>query len=319
MNFWKKLWTSVLLVVLTTTASAAFGSNEPISPIPQYKKDNPDLWALGRLLFHERRFSYDNSISCASCHNLSANGADDKRFSVGVNNQVSEFNTPTVFNAVYNFRQFWDGRVKTLVEQVDGPVHDPDEFNSNWAEVVSKLAADQAISDRFEAVFHRPVDALGLAEALAEFESSLVTPDSPFDRYLKGDDNAISDEAKEGYDLFKSYACVSCHNGVNVGGNMYQKLGIFKTMFDENNPPLKRDFGRFNATGKEEDKFVFKVPSLRNVALTPPYFHNGQISSLHEAVKLMGQYQLGVELDPIDIELIVAFLTTLTGEQLRDL
>jgi len=303
-----------LVLVVGTVQCASAQIQEPISPIPIIEIENQDLWALGRLLFHDRRLSKDDSLACVSCHDLASNGADTLALSLGVDGREAELNTPTVFNATYNFRQFWDGRAATLTDQASGPVYNPNEMDSNWVDIIKKLSVDPIFTQRFLSVFNRPLDKNGLIEAIAAFGVTLTTPGAPFDLYLQGDKQAVSEGVIKGYQLFKEFGCVSCHQGINVGGNMYQKLGVFEDYFASIDHIEKRDYGRFNVTNNPEDKFVFKVPSLRNVALTAPYFHHGQVETLEEAVKLMAAYQLGVDINEEEIGYIVDFLQSLTGE-----
>lgn len=287
---------------------------EPIRPIPLTVSVNPHKAALGKKLFHEPRLSGDNSVSCASCHDLALGGTDQRKRSIGVNGAMGIINTPTVFNSAGNFRQFWDGRAATLEEQVEGPIHERIEMGSSWQKVIPALRAIPEYAEAFKALYPDGIQPATVKDAIAEFERTLTTPNSRFDKFLRGDDNALTADEKEGYRKFKSYGCVSCHQGVNVGGNMFATLGAMDDYFQERGEVTKSDFGRFNVTGKEEDRFVFKVPSLRNVALTPPYFHDGSAKTLERAVVIMGRYQLGRHIPREEVDLIVKFLETLTGD-----
>ncbi len=288
--------------------------DEPILPIPTPHIENPELVKLGERLFHDARLSADNTISCASCHSMISGGVDRKVVSTGVKGRQGEINAPSVFNCVLHFRQFWNGRALNLLEQVDGPVANPKEMDSNWRQVVDKLKQDTVLRKLFTNLFEDGLTANNIKQAIVAYEASLLTPDSPFDRYLKGEKNAISEEALQGYRLFKQFGCVSCHQGMAVGGNMFQKLGVMTPFFDDKDKLSPADLGRYNLTGLERDRFVFKVPSLRNVALTWPYLHNGSAKTLNEAVKIMMIHQLGMEPKEQDIQLIVKFLQSLTGE-----
>ena len=237
--------------------------------------------------------------------------------SVGINGQQGNINAPTVFNASYNFRQFWDGRAETLEEQIDGPTHAAAEMGSNWAEIIAKLRQAPEYVTAFAKLYPEGIQAQTIRDAIATFERSLTTPDSRFDQYLKGNQNALSPAEKEGYQIFKSYGCISCHQGVSMGGNMYQKFGVMGDYFKDRGKLTEADYGRYNVTKNEADKFIFKVPSLRNVALTSPYFHDGSAKRLEDAVIVMGRYQLGRELAPTEIAALVKFLQTLTGEYKR--
>ena len=287
---------------------------EPISPLPRTIELDTRKVELGRRLFQDKRFSADNSVSCASCHNVRQNGADTKVRSTGVRGALGDLNAPTVFNSGLSFRQFWDGRAETLEDQIDEPIRHPAEMASDWPQILNKLQADPEYVAAFSSIYATKVDRRGIKDAIATFERSLITPDSRFDRYLRGDSQALTAEEKEGYRLFKDSGCSSCHQGVLVGGNMFEKLGIVRDYFAERGHITKFDFGRFNSTGVEENRFEFKVPSLRNVALTAPYFHDGSARSLDEAVRVMARYQLGRELTATELHRIVQFLETLTGK-----
>jgi cytochrome c peroxidase len=288
--------------------------HEPIKPIPLAVSLDARKVALGRMLFHEPMLSHDNTLSCASCHDLRKGGADRRIHSIGIHQAEGSINTPTVFNIGGNFKQFWDGRAATLEEQLDGPIQSPSEMGSTWDEVVGKLRAAPAYAGPFNEIYPDGIQAKNIKDALAQFERSLITPNSRFDKFLRGDDAALSADEKEGYRKFKSYGCTSCHQGVNVGGNMFETMGAMADYFANRSGATKADNGRFNVTGREEDRHVFKVPALRNVALTGPYLHDGSASTLEMAVSAMGRYQLGQRLPEKDVEQIVQFLKTLTGE-----
>ncbi len=289
-------------------------SLEPITPIFSYPGLDSRKVALGEKLFHETQLSHNNQISCASCHNLQQGGTDQLPHSVGINGQISFMNSPTVFNSGLNFKQFWDGRAATLEKQIDGPVLNPQEMGSTWTEVIAKLRTDQQYNQSFRQIYNSDIQPEMIKDAIATFERSLNTPNSRFDRLLKGEKLAITAAEKAGYALFKSYGCVACHQGVNMGGNMFQSMGVMADYFANRGHINQADYGRFNLTKDPRDRYVFKVPSLRNIALTAPYFHDGQIQTLPEAVKLMGKYQLGIDIPSQDVVLIWQFLQTLTGE-----
>jgi len=278
-----------------------------IKPIPQKIEVNEAKAALGKKLFFDPALSRDNSVSCATCHDLANGGDDGQKVSFGVNGMKGEVNAPTVYNAVFNFRQFWDGRAKDLKEQALGPIVNPVEMNQKFEILIPKLQKEPYYRRMFGELYPDGVTKENLADALAAYEKTLITPNAPFDRYLEGDTHAISEKAKEGYRLFKSKGCIICHNGMNIGGNLYNRFGVYE---DANST----DLGRFNITGREEDKYVFKVPSLRNVALTSPYMHDGRFETLREAVAFMTQYQLGRFMQDDEIDAIVAFLKTLSGQ-----
>jgi len=280
---------------------------EMVKPIPLKVNVNWQKAALGEKLFHDPILSRDNTVSCANCHNLVDGGDDGLPASVGIGGIIGNMNSPTVYNAVFNFRQFWDGSAKDLAEQVYGSVENPMEMGETMAHVAQKLKAHRWYNRRFEQLYDEGVTPETIADAIATYEATLITPNAPFDRYLRGDEDAISEKAKEGFRLFKYKGCVICHNGVNIGGNLYGKFGIY----DE---PKSRDLGRYRLTHKASDKYVFKVPTLRNVSKTAPYLHDGRTDSLAETVKLMTQLQLGRFMSDTEIEAIVAFLKSLDGE-----
>lgn len=307
---------AMVILLFSGTVAYAQSSAEPLLPVQVPKSLDKAKVALGRSLFHDPRLSKDNSISCASCHNLAQGGADNKARSLGVGRKEGDINTPTVFNSSLNFRQYWDGRSPSLEDQVIGPIHNPVEMASSWAEVLPKLQADSQLSAQFQAIYNTPPTASAIQDAIAEFERSLITP-SRVDRWLQGDATALDARARAGYYLFKRHGCVACHQGVNVGGNLYQRFGLMQDYFANKTRIEPADLGRFNVTGREEDRYVFKVPGLRNVALTAPYFHDGSALTLEDAVAQMGLYQLGVALPKDEVEAIVSFLRALTGEQLE--
>jgi cytochrome c peroxidase len=286
---------------------------EPISPIPRSVQLDGRKVALGKRLFADVRLSRDDSLACSSCHDLAKGGADGQKTSIGVGGQRADRNAPTVFNAVFNFRQFWDGRAATLEDQVDGPVSNPKEMASSWSAIMPKLAEDREYRAAFERIYGA-MEPAQVRNAIAEYERSLLTPGSRFDLYLQGDRTALTDGERDGYQLFKSYGCIACHQGVNVGGNLYQRLGALQAFREGSSGVDPADVGRMAITRKREDLLVFKVPGLRNVALTAPYFHDGSVEKLEQAVVLMGQYQLGVAIPRDDVALIVQFLHTLTGK-----
>jgi cytochrome c peroxidase len=295
----------LILVVLTlcaagwSTAQAPApqprADQEPITPIPLPPVHDPRQVAFGDRLFHDPRLSHDNTRSCNSCHDTSTNGA-----SVSPPDSTAgaiELNIPTVFNAALSFRLKWEGDLRTLEGQIEQSLRKPQIMGSSVEEALHKLQADPDVAHQFREAYGREADAAGLVGAIAAYERTLLTPGSRFDRWLGGDANAITAEEFAGYQLFKSLGCVSCHQGVNVGGNMYQRHGIFH--------PL--------ASPKPE---IVRVPSLRNVAVTPPYFHDGSAATLSQAVQEMGYAQLDRKLTDDQTKAIVAFLSTLTGTYL---
>lgn len=289
-------------------------ADSAIIPIPQSLALDGRKVLLGERLFQDTRLSKDNSLSCFSCHNLMQGGTIPLAKAIGMNNQVGERNAPTVFNSVFNIAQGWDGRAKTLEDQIDGPITNATEMGSDWPSVISKLKEDGHYAPLFSEIYAKGITKESVKDALAMYERSLITPNSRFDRYLRGEQNALNAEEKSGYQKFKSFGCSSCHQGVNIGSNLYQKFGVFVELEATGKKDKKLDMGRFLVTHDSKDKFVFKVPSLRNIALTAPYFHDGSADTLEEAVKTMGLFQLGRHLNEDEIKQIVSFLETLTGE-----
>lgn len=289
---------------------------EPIKPIPltlTLKQDRARV-AIGRRLFQDPRLSANDRVSCASCHDLSRGGVDGRDYSIGFSGRRTGVNTPTVFNAALNFRQFWNGRADSLEAQIDQVIQNPVEMGSTWALVLTKVAQDAGYKESFSRAYKDGITKVNIQNAIATFERTLITPNSRFDKYLRGERHALSDEEKAGYVKFKQYGCIACHQGMNVGGNMFQKFGVMGDYFAQRGKPTEADLGRYAITGEEEDKHVFKVPSLRNVALTAPYFHDASARTLADAVEVMFRYQLGRTASSSDKKAIVKFLGTLTGE-----
>jgi len=288
--------------------------DEPIQPVPLTLKQDPARADIGRLLFRDTRLSGNGRISCASCHDISKGGGDGRDRSVGLHGGLTSVNAPTVLNAALNFKQFWNGRAESLEAQADHVMQNPVEMGSQWAEVVQKVSQDPKYKAAFAASYKDGVTKANIQNAIATFERTLITPNSRFDKYLRGDANAITAAEKAGYAKFKQYGCVACHQGVNVGGNMFQKFGVMGDYFAKRGNPTEADLGRYLVTKVESDKYVFKVPSLRNIALTAPYFHDASAKTLDEAVDIMFRYQLGRVASKEDKEAIIRFLNTLTGE-----
>ena len=291
-------------------------ANEPVRPIDLSLEYDPAKAALGYELFHDKRLSVDNTVSCASCHELDNAGVDNHQYSHGVNDQMGGVNAPTVYNAVYNFVQFWDGRAQTLAAQAAGPPLNPVEMASeSFDQIITKLMKDKKFVREFTAVYPDGITEANLTDAIEQFERTLITPNSAFDKWLRGDDAALTAQELEGYELFKKYDCATCHAGPNLGGLTYELMGLRRHYFAERGLELTHeDNGRFKETGAERDRHRFKVPGLRNVEHTWPYYHDGTRETLEEAVRDMGLYQSDVELSEGEIASIVSFLKTLTGE-----
>lgn len=304
----RRIWPRLALLLLTGAMSAQTADSgvpgpppavpavmeEPITPIPPPPIAAPEKLALGERLFEDRRLSHDGSRACSSCHDVRANGADGNRRDMTFDGTELPLNTSTIFNAALSFRLGWEGRFRTLEAQAEALLESPGIMATSLDEVVGKLRADPELARQFSEAYGHAMDPTSLLDALTTYERSLLTPGSRFDQWLEGDEAALSPEEQNGYHLFKSLGCVSCHQGVNVGGNLFQRHGIFH--------PL--------ASPTPE---ILRVPSLRNVATTPPYFHDGSAPTLPDAVRKMAAAQLNRTLSDQQTDAIVAFLHTLTG------
>ncbi len=292
-------------------------AGEPVRPIVNAPVTDPLKVELGYALFHDPRLSVDNTVSCASCHSLETGGVDNHQYSHGVEERLGGVNAPTVYNAVYNFVQFWDGRANTLAEQAAGPPLNPVEMAStSFDEIIAKLQGDKRYVEMFQTLYpEQGITEATITDAIEEFERTLVTPNSQFDKWLLGDNDALTAEELRGYELFKENSCATCHVGINLGGESYELMGLRRHYFEERGMELtEEDNGRYKQTQQERDRHRFKVPGLRNVELTWPYYHDGSRVTMDEAVRDMALYQCDVELADADVEAIVAFLRTLTGE-----
>jgi cytochrome c peroxidase len=302
---------AVMLAALTSSGAALASTKEPIEPIKAAKISNPALVELGKKLYFDTRLSKSGFISCNSCHNLSLGGTDNLKTSIGDHWQQGPINAPTVLNSSLNLAQFWDGRAKDLKAQAGGPIANPGEMAFTHALAIDVLTSIPAYQTEFKQVFKKDkVDIDQVTQAIAAFEETLVTPNSRFDKWLTGDKKALSTDEQAGYKLFKDAGCTGCHNGPAVGGNSYQKMGVVAA-YQASSPAE----GRSAVTGQDADRFKFKVPTLRNVELTYPYFHDGAATTLTQAVDTMGRLQLGRKFSDDENGKIVAFLKTLTGEQ----
>lgn len=303
----------VLLALGLSVSAGAFAapSNEPIQPIEPAKITNPAKVELGKQLFFDPRLSKSGFISCNSCHNLSMGGSDNLPSSIGHNWQEGPINSPTVLNSSLNLAQFWDGRAADLKEQAGGPIANPMEMGFTHTLAVDVLESIPQYRESFKKVYgKKSIDIDQVTDAIAAFEETLVTPNSRFDQWLKGDKKALTKDELAGYQLFKEVGCTACHNGSAVGGNSFQKMGLVEPYSTKN--PAE---GVAGLTGNDADRMKFKVPTLRNVELTYPYFHDGAYWNLEEAVDVMARLQLGRKLQDKQVKQITAFLKTLTGEQ----
>jgi cytochrome c peroxidase len=293
----------IFFVILISSYIFAENLITPLVEIPEF---NLEKARLGKIIFLDKDLSKDRKVSCASCHDLENGGDDGKRFSQGNDNQEGNVNSPTVFNSRFNFRQFWNGRAKSLKEQALFPILNPMEMGLTIREVLEIVNGKDFYVENFRRIYGEKATIENIIDSLVEFEKSLVTINSKFDRYLAGDKKALNSDEVEGYKVFVNRGCINCHNGINIGGNSFNKFGVF---LDSNSI----DYGRFEVTNDREDKYFFKVPTLRNIELTAPYFHDGRTNSLREAVYMMGNVQLGFELSDDELDKLVLFLKTLTG------
>lgn len=283
-----------------------------IQPIPDSIQLDPLKVTLGEKLFKDPRLS-NSAASCNSCHNLHQAGIDGLKTSINVMGGMDEMNTPTVFNSGLHFQLLWNGFANSLEDQVEYSIQNPKQMNSNWPDIIKRLQRDANYVQAFNAIYEDGLTATSIKNAIATFQRSLITPHAPFDLYLKGDENAIDNNQKAGFILFNDYGCISCHQGVAIGANLFARFGVFDDAFKHKKEPSAADLGRFTYTDDATDKYVFKVPSLRNVALTAPYFHDGSATTLEEAITRMAKMQLGRTPDENDVKLIAAFLKSLTG------
>jgi cytochrome c peroxidase len=290
---------------------SAAASGEPITPLPLSLDLDSKRVALGKRLFNDVRLSRDNTKSCATCHPLQQGGMDGRRRASSANDSQPARNTPTIFNVGFNASFNWDGIADTLEAQAEIVLLSPRLMNTTWPQLLSKLRADADYVVGFKDAYTEGPTRANVLAALADFQRSLLTPNARFDRYLRGERQALTEAEQQGYGLFKSYGCVACHQGMNIGGNMYQKFGVFA---ETSGAAIPVDLGRYVVTKAPRDREVFRVPSLRNVAATGPYFHDGRATTLEEAVTTMVRVQLGRTLTSYEINLIVQFLHTLTGE-----
>lgn len=309
-------WTGALTVLgvlglLAPSYRAAVAEDsEPLAPLPLTVVENPLRVALGERLFHDPRLSHRSERSCATCHPLARGAMDGRKRGQGAGGAQLR-NTPTLHNVGFNFFFNWDGSVTTLEDHAAKVLLNPRIMNGNWPELLTLLRAEPRYSEAFAAAYPDGLTQANVADALASFQRSLITPNARFDRYLRGERGVITQAEEEGYRLFKSLGCVACHQGVNIGGNLFQKFGIFRA---PTTPIDGTDPGRQAVTLSARDRGVYRVPSLRNVAVTAPYFHDGRAATLEEAVNTMAREQLGRPLASPERSLIVQFLRTLTGE-----
>jgi len=297
------------IFLLVVFAASMLFSNSSYSAIPASEIDDEKKYNLGKELFFDPNLSSTKTISCASCHLFSKGGADGLRVSVGVNNQNGVVNSPSIFNTRFNIAQDWIGEYATIKKRTEMAFLSKIEMAGDFKELLKYIDSNENLSSQFKKIYST-VTKDNAFDSIAYYVSNLTTPNSKFDRYISGELDVLNKDEKKGYELFNNYGCVSCHNGVNIGGNMYQKYGLFR----EDEIIRDENLGRFSITKKEYDKYVFKVPSLRNVSKTAPYAHHGKLESLKDVIKEMGEHQLGVDISKDDIEKIELFLKTLDGD-----
>lgn len=321
-------WLTLISLTVSTVVSAELLPLPKKPPEPKDNKATAEKILLGKMLYFDTRLSLDNTISCNSCHNVTQGkaGVDNLPFSPGIKGQLGGRNSPTVLNSAFHTVQFWDGRARDLEEQAKGPITNPVEMGMKDHDMaVERIRSVPAYVEKFKKVFPSaskdPVTIDTIAQAIAAYERTLNTPNSPVDRYLKGDKKALSPLAKKGMNTFETIGCTTCHTGVNYAGPLttpgqgfYMKFPLIGGSTYESQYQLTKDLGRYEVTKQEQDKNLWRVPTLRNVALTGPYFHNGSVKTLDEAVRVMGKTQLGRDLTPEQVEELVAFLTGLTGQ-----
>lgn len=306
-----KKFTLTCAAATTLLSVSVVQAAEPVDPIEPVEVKNPALVELGKMLFFEPRLSRSGFISCNSCHNLATGGVDNLQTSIGDGWAQGPINSPTVLNSFGQVAQFWDGRAKTLAEQAAGPIANPLEMASTHEMAVKVIASIPGYAPYFQKAFgDSKVDINRITQAMAEFERTLVTPNARFDKWLKGDKNAITQQELNGYNLFKSSGCTICHNGAQLGGQSFQKMGVVRPYKTTNTAE-----GVKAISGRDQDRMTFKVPMLRNIELTYPYFHDGAVWTLEESVQIMGDLQLGKRYTKQEIDDITAFLKTLTGDQ----
>ena len=300
--------------------AAAEFKNEPIRPIPDAVAVDSAKAQLGKELYHDTRLSGDGTISCATCHAIETAGVDNLQYSKGIGGQFGGINAPTSYNATFNFVQFWDGRAATLADQAAGPPLNPVEMGSKtFDEIAAKLSADAGFKKRFLASYPEGINEKTITHAIAEYEKTLLTPNSPFDRYLKGEKSAMTADQIEGYAIFKDYKCATCHAGVNMGGLSYELMGQRADYFKDREVNAKSgltdaDNGRWAQTKVERDRYRFKTPTLRNVSLTWPYYHDGSVTTLEKAIEMMAEYQVGRKMSAEEVGKVKTFLDAQTGQ-----
>jgi len=311
---------SIFLNLIVSQAS----SKPTAIPIPSDNPMSADKIELGKQLFFDARLSKNGTVSCSSCHNVMSGGEDNRTASVGIEGKVGTRSSPTVWNAAFQSVMFWDGRAKDLETQAKGPLTNPIEMGMpNHDFVVQRIKQIPGYVSSFEKVF-KSKDSLtidNLAKAIAAYERTLISMNSPYDKFIAGNKSALTSEAQKGFETFKSVGCISCHSGTNFSGPtlpqgiaFFQKFPMIPNQDLEQKYNFSADGGKFQVTKIESDRNLFRVPTLRNIALTAPYFHNGAVKDLNEAIRVMAKLQLGKDLSANDVKSISSFLKSLTGE-----
>jgi cytochrome c peroxidase len=296
-----------------SSASAPEESQTALAPLPEHIELDQRKVALGKRLWTDPRLSGDGAVSCSTCHMFTRGGANAEAHSQLRNRPPVALNVPSVFNLAFDFRFGWSGRYEDIGEILDTAMQSKSVMASSWSKAAERLARDSDCSAAFDAIYASRPTAGSIREVLALYSLSLLTPNARFDRYLRGE-TKLTLEEQHGYELFREYGCISCHQGINIGGNLLQRFGVVHDYLSERGNLTPADEGLFAATQRPEDRFVFRVPSLRNVALTAPYFHDGSAATLEEAISIMASYQLGRSLDGEQTKHIASFLRSLTGE-----
>ncbi len=308
---------SSLILAGSVSVASAWEALPNKAPEPANNPTTPEKVKLGQILYHDPRLSSTGTVSCASCHNTMLGGEDNRPNSMGVNGQTGGRSAPTVWNSAFNEVQFWDGRAASLEDQAAGPVTNPIEMGmKSWDDVVARLKSIEGYQALFEKAFGKDsISKDNATKAIAAYERTLITPNSPYDKYVKGNKNAMTEQQVRGMEKFAEIGCGGCHSGAAFNGpGMFQKFPVFSNGFFNAKYKFVKDKGRAEVTKKESDKNFWKVPTLRNIAITAPYFHNGSVKTLDEAVKIMAKMQLDKDLSKDEIADIVAFLNALTGE-----
>lgn len=306
------IWIPLIwILILQLSLVAKLYAQEPITVVKWPAEINAEM-LLGKQLFFDKMLSAKQSMSCASCHRFDHGGSIPQAKAQQNDGSFSRYNPSSIFNLSNNYPLGWEGQISSVEKQISNLMFKENIMGLSWPKLVKRLKNQPHYVRQFTQLYPDGITQTNIAVAIAQYELALTTP-SPFDAYLQGNQQAISKDAVLGYELFKRYGCVSCHQGKKVGGNLLQKIGVINPYNYNTAKNTLSDLGRYNSTGEEHDRQVFRVPSLRNVADSPPYFHDGSIETLEQAVTLMGRHQLGLEISTKNVRLIIAFLSSLSG------